>query len=119
MLLQAQDATVAICHSGTERLADICRGAGILVAAAGQAEMVDCSFLSPDQVIIDVGASLDGNGKLLGDVRFDEAEPVAAAITPVPGGVGAVTTAVLCGHVVEAAEGADGISGKIPGRQYL
>lgn len=110
MMLQARDATVTLCHSRTEGLPGICREAGILIAAAGRAGLVDRSFLSPGQVVIDVGASVDENGKLRGDVRFGEAESIVSAVTPVPGGVGAVTTAVLCKHVVEAAERAAGVS---------
>jgi len=104
MLLQARDATVTICHSQTQGLAEICREADILISAAGRPGLVDRACLRPGQVVVDVGTSAGGDGSLRGDVRFDEAEPVAAAITPVPGGVGAVTTAVLCGQVVEAAE---------------
>ena len=75
----------------------------ILVVAAGQPDMVTKEYLKPGQVIIDVGINVDAEGKLCGDVDFAQAEPVAAAITPVPGGVGTVTTSVLVGHVVEAA----------------
>lgn len=114
MMLQARDATVTLCHSKTEGLAAVCREAGILFCAAGRAGMVDGSFLSPGQVVVDVGTSLDESGKLRGDVRFQEAEAAASAVTPVPGGVGAVTTAVLCRHVVEAAERASPACGKPP-----
>ena len=74
------------------------------MAAAGKAEMVDERFVRPGQVVVDVGINLDETGKLCGDVRFEAVEPVVAAITPVPGGVGSVTTAVLAKHVIEAAE---------------
>jgi methylenetetrahydrofolate dehydrogenase (NADP+)/methenyltetrahydrofolate cyclohydrolase len=93
-----------MCHTKTADLPEVCRQAEILVAAAGKMGMVDERYVSPGQVVIDVGIHVGEDGKLCGDVKFDEAEPVVEAITPVPGGVGAVTTAVLCKHVVEAAE---------------
>jgi methylenetetrahydrofolate dehydrogenase (NADP+)/methenyltetrahydrofolate cyclohydrolase len=80
----------------------------VLVVAAGKAGVVTKDFVSPGQTVIDVGIHVGEDGKLCGDVKFDEAEPIAAAITPVPGGVGSVTTAVLCKHVIEAAEKAAG-----------
>lgn len=104
MMLQAKNATVTMCHTRTADLPGECRKAEILIAAAGKAGVVDRSFVAPGQVVIDVGINVDENGKLCGDVKFDEAEPIVSAITPVPGGVGAVTTAVLCKHVIEAAE---------------
>lgn len=104
MMLQAKNATVTMCHTRTVDLPAVCREAEVLVAAAGRAGMVDGSFTAPGQVVIDVGVNVVGDGKLCGDVAFDEVEPVAGAITPVPGGVGAVTSAVLAKHVVEAAE---------------
>lgn len=104
MMLQARDATVTLCHSKTKNLAAICREAGILIAAAGQPGLVGRAFLSPGQVAVDIGASVGGDGTLLGDLRSGEAEAIVSAFTPVPGGIGAVTTAVLCKHVVTAAE---------------
>ena len=104
MMLQARNATVTMCHTKTKDLAAVCQRADILVAAAGKAEMVDERFVRPGQVVVDVGINLDETGKLCGDVRFEAVEPVVAAITPVPGGVGSVTTAVLAKHVIEAAE---------------
>ena len=104
MMLQARNATVTMCHTRTLNLAETCRNAEILVVAAGRAGVVDGSFTSPGQVIIDVGINVNEEGKLCGDVDFESAEPIAAAITPVPGGVGSVTTAVLAKHVIEAAE---------------
>ena len=109
MMLQARDATVTMCHTKTRDLPGICRQADILVAAAGKAGVVDGSCVAPGQIVIDVGIHMGADGKLCGDVRYDEAEPVVQAITPVPGGVGAVTTAVLAKHVIEAAE--KGIAG--------
>lgn len=104
MLLQAENATVTMCHTRTKDLPAVCRGAEVLIAAAGRANLLGADHVSPGQVVLDVGINVDESGKLCGDVKFDEAEPVVSAITPVPGGVGAVTTAVLVKHVVEAAE---------------
>ena len=104
MMLQARNATVTMCHTKTLNLAQTCRDAEILVVAAGKAGMADGSFAAPGQIIVDVGIHVNEEGKLCGDVLFDEAEPIAAAITPVPGGVGSVTTAVLAKHVIQAAE---------------
>ena len=104
MMLQSRNATVTMCHTKTVNLAETCRNAEILVVAAGKAGVVDESFVSPGQIVVDVGIHVNADGKLCGDVMFDTVEPVVAAITPVPGGVGSVTTAVLAKHVVEAAE---------------
>ena len=105
MLLLREHATVTICHTGTRQLAETVRGAELVVAAAGAAETVTCEYLSKGQVVVDVGINWnEGKQQLVGDVDFDAAQGVVSAITPVPGGVGAVTTAVLASHVVEAAE---------------
>ena len=104
MMLQARNATVTMCHTKTVELAKTCRDAEILVVAAGKAGVVDADFVSPGQTVVDVGIHVNSEGKLCGDVQFDAVEPVVTAITPVPGGVGGVTTAVLAKHVVEAAE---------------
>lgn len=104
MMLQARNATVTMCHTKTLDLAGTCRNAEILVVAAGRAGVVGADHVSPGQVVIDVGINVNDEGKLCGDVDFAAAEPIAAAITPVPGGVGSVTTAVLAKHVIEAAE---------------
>lgn len=104
MLLQNRDATVTMCHSRTKDLPALCRSAEILVAAAGRTGLVEASCAAPGQVVLDVGVNVDEDGGLRGDVDFAAVEPVVGAITPVPGGVGAVTTAVLCKHVIEAAE---------------
>jgi len=103
MLLQARNATVTMCHTKTVDLPAVCRNAGLIVAAAGRAELVTGEFLSPGQVVLDVGVNEGPGGELLGDVKLSEAEGIVSAVTPVPGGVGAVTTAVLCAHVVRAA----------------
>lgn len=104
MMLQSRNATVTMCHTKTVRLPDVCRDAEILVAAAGKAGLVTSDFVREGQIVIDVGINVDADGKLCGDVAFDEVEPIVSAITPVPAGVGSVTTAVLAKHVIEAAE---------------
>lgn len=104
MLLLGKHATVTICHTRTKNVAEECRKAEILIVAAGKAGIADASYVSPGQTVIDVGIHVNESGKLCGDVLFDEAEPVVDAITPVPGGVGSVTTSVLISHVAEAAE---------------
>ena len=104
MMLQARNATVTMCHTKTRDMAAVCREADILVVAAGKAGVVDGSFTNPGQVVIDVGINAKPDGGICGDVNFEETEPLVRAITPVPGGVGSVTTAVLCKHVIEAAE---------------
>ena len=103
MLLDRKNATVTICNSRTRNLPEICRQADVLVVAMGKRGAIGGDCLAPGQTVVDVGIHTDENGKLCGDVRFAEAEPVVAAITPVPGGVGAMTTSVLVAHVVEAA----------------
>ena len=105
MMLMHANATVTVCHTRTVDVPAITREADILVAASGQMESVGAEYVSAGQTVIDVGIGWnEAKGKLCGDVKFEEAEPVVAAITPVPGGVGSVTTAVLCKHVIEAAE---------------
>ena len=102
IMLQNRNATVTMCHSKTRNLPEICKRAEIIVAAIGKAGFVDSSFVSPGQVVIDVGINVDENGKLCGDVKFDEVSQIVKAITPVPAGVGSVTTSVLAKHVIEA-----------------
>ena len=105
MLLMAQGATVTVCHSGTKDLPSMSRQADIVVAAIGKKGFFGAEHVAPGQTVIDVGIHFDEEtGKMCGDVRTGEAEPIVSAITPVPGGVGAVTTAVLVSHVVEAAQ---------------
>ena len=104
-MLTARNATVTTCHTHTRDLAAECRAADIVVAAVGRAHTIGADAVREGQTIIDVGINWDeAAGKLVGDVDFDAAEPVVGAITPVPGGVGAVTTAILARHVIEAAE---------------
>jgi len=103
MMLLQKNATPTICHTKTVDMPAVCREAEILIVAAGRAKVVGQEYASPNQVVIDVGINVTDEGKLCGDVNFDEVEPIVGAITPVPGGVGSVTTSVLVGHVVEAA----------------
>ena len=104
MMLQSRNATVTMCHTRTKDMAAECREAEILVVAAGHIGTIGADAAAPQQVIVDVGINWDQNaGKLCGDVLFDEVEPLVSAITPVPRGVGSITTAVLAKHVVEAA----------------
>lgn len=103
MMLLEKNATVTICHSRTENLEEICKQADIIVAAAGSMRMLGKEAFREGQIILDVGIHVDSEGKLCGDVKFEEAEGIVEAITPVPGGVGAVTNGVLCGNVVTAA----------------
>lgn len=104
MLLLKKNATVTVCHTRTKNLEELCRTAEILIAAAGKAKMVSEKFVSPGQIVIDVGINLDHNGNLCGDVDYDAVEKVVGSITPVPGGVGTVTTSVLAKHVIRAAK---------------
>ena len=100
MLLMKENATVTVCHTKTSDLAGTCRMGEILVAAAGRAKMLDGSFVGHNAVVIDVGINVDDSGKLWGDVDFESIKDKASMATPVPGGVGAVTTAVLARHLV-------------------
>lgn len=104
MMLIRKNATVTVCHTKTEDMAGICRNKDIIIAAAGHIGTVTKDFLSPGQVVIDVAINFDDEGKMCGDVDFDAAEPIIDAVTPVPGGVGTVTTSMLMKHVIEAAE---------------
>ncbi len=111
MMLMAKNATVTICHTRTVNTAEICRNADIIVTAAGVLNSLTKDFVREGQIVIDVSMNWNpekittkGKGGMSGDCVFDEVEPVVEAITPVPGGVGAVTTTVLMKHVVEAAE---------------
>lgn len=104
MLLMAANATVTVCHSKTVNLPEITRSADIVVAAAGKAEAIGTEHFREGQTVLDVGINWsDAKNKLVGDVDFENVEPIVAAITPVPAGVGSVTTAVLVSHTAEAA----------------
>ena len=103
MMLDRENATVTLCNSRTRDLPALCREADVLVVAMGRRGAIGADCLREGQVVVDVGIHVNEEGKLCGDVRFDEAEPIVEAVTPVPGGVGTVTTSVLVGHVVNAA----------------
>lgn len=103
MLLLHENGTVTVCHSKTQDLAQICREADILVAAVGKSKFVTADMVKPGAVVIDVGMDRDENGKLCGDVDYAAVEPVASYITPVPGGVGPMTIAMLLKNTLTAA----------------
>ena len=109
MLLLKENATVTVCHNRTKNLEEECRRAEILVAAAGRAKMLGASHVGEQAVVIDVGINVDEDGKLCGDVDFASIDGRAAMATPVPGGVGAVTTAVLAKHLAQAAKRSRGL----------
>ncbi len=103
MLLLRENATVTICHTRTANLEETCREAEILAVCAGRAKMIDRRFVRDGAVVLDVGINVDEDGRLCGDVDFEDIADTAACATPVPGGIGAVTTAVLAAHLVRAA----------------
>ena len=102
MLLLRENGTVTVCHSRTRNLKEVCRRADILVVAIGKPEMIDASYIKEGATVIDVGIHRDENNKLCGDVDFESAKEVAGAITPVPGGVGPMTIAMLMSNCVES-----------------
>lgn len=103
MMLLGKNATITVCHSATKNLKKIASAADVLIVGVGCANMITADYMSPGQTIIDVGINVTEEGTLTGDVDFAAAEHRVSAITPVPGGVGSVTTSVLMKHVVEAA----------------
>ena len=103
MMLLQQNATVTICHTRTKDMPSVTRRAEILIVAAGKPGVVGAEYVSVGQTVLDVGINFTSEGKMTGDVDFPAVEPIVGAITPVPGGVGTVTTSVLMAHVVEAA----------------
>lgn len=105
MLLMHANGTVTVCHRKTRDLASITRDADILVSSVGKAGFVTADMVKPGAVVIDVGINRDENGKLCGDVVFDEVEPIASYITPVPGGVGPMTITMLLCNTLTAAKG--------------
>ena len=105
MMLMHKNATVTTCHTRTADMPSITKQADIVIVCAGQMESIGADYFSPGQIVIDVGIGWnEEKGKLCGDVRFDEVQDIVGGITPVPGGVGTVTTSVLVSHVVEAAK---------------
>lgn len=103
LLLLAEHATVTVCHSRTKDLAEVCRQADILVAAVGRPTLIGKAHVAPGAVVIDVGTNSTPDGRLVGDVDQSSLQDLPVSLTPVPGGVGPVTTALLMRHVVEAA----------------
>ena len=103
MLLLHENGTVTICHSRTKNLKEVCRRADILVAAVGKAKFITADMVKEGAIVIDVGMNRDENGKLCGDVAYNEVSEVASAITPVPGGVGPMTIAMLMKNTLKAA----------------
>src|SRR5436190_5477514 len=116
LLLMHAGATVTVCHSKTRDLASVTREGDILVAAVGRARMITAAMVKPGAVVIDVGVNRMPDGKLAGDVDFDAVAPIASAITPVPGGVGPMTIAMLLGNTVKSAERAAGSAASIETR---
>lgn len=110
MLLLHNNGTVTICHSRTKNLPEVCRTADILVSAVGKAHFITADMVRPGAVVIDVGMNRDEHGKLCGDVDFEAVEPIASYITPVPGGVGPMTIAMLMKNTVAAAKLQNGIA---------
>ena len=104
MMCMKENATITICHTRTVNMPEITKKADILIVAAGRPRIVGADYVSEGQVVVDVGINVDENGNMCGDVDFDSVEPIVSAITPVPGGVGGVTTSVLVSHVVDAAK---------------
>ena len=104
MMLLRRNASVTICHSRTENLQEISRSADIVICATGRARAYGREYFRPGQTVLDVGINFDAEGNLCGDVDFDQAEPIVDALTPVPGGVGTVTTSMTMQHTVAAAE---------------
>lgn len=104
MLLLERHATVTIAHSRTAELEALVRSADVVIACVGRALMIGANHVAPGQTLIDVGINVADDGKIVGDVAFDEVVDIVDAVTPVPRGVGSVTTSVLCKHVVQAAE---------------
>ena len=102
MLLISENATVTVCHSHTKDLKKVCKQADVLIAAIGKAEMIDSSYVKEGAVVIDVGINVDKDGTLCGDVDYEDVEKTASLITPVPRGVGSVTTSILAEHLLRA-----------------
>lgn len=104
LLLTTANATVTVCHTKTVNIEEECRNADIIVACCGVAKMITEKFVKPGQIVIDVGMNVDEEGKLCGDADYEKVSEIVEAVTPVPGGVGSITTAILLKHVVDNAE---------------
>ena len=103
LLLTTANATVTVCHTKTVNIEEECRNADIIVACCGVAKMITEKYVKPGQIVIDVGMNVDEEGRLCGDVDYEKVSEIADAVTPVPGGVGSITTAILLKHVVDNA----------------
>ena len=103
LLLTTANATVTVCHTKTVNIEEECRKADIIVACCGVAKMITEKYVKPGQTVIDVGMNVDEQGRLCGDVDYEKVSEIADAVTPVPGGVGSITTAILLKHVVDNA----------------
>ncbi|UFJ42909.1 bifunctional methylenetetrahydrofolate dehydrogenase/methenyltetrahydrofolate cyclohydrolase FolD [Brevibacillus humidisoli] len=115
LLLLQENATVTMCHSRTRNMAELTRQADILVVAVGKAHLIGREHVSPGAIVIDVGVNRMENGKLVGDVRFDEVAEVAGYITPVPGGVGPMTITMLLANTVKAARAQSRVGDEVKG----
>lgn len=104
MMMLKEDETVTLCHSKTENIVEMASTADVLVAAMGRPNAVGADYIKPGAIVIDVGINVDKNGKIHGDVNFEEASAIASMITPVPGGVGSVTTAILIKNIIKASK---------------
>lgn len=102
MMMLKKNATITICHSKTYNLKETCKNSEIIVAALGRAKFITSDYISPGSTVIDVGINVDSNGNLCGDVDFDSVEKIVSYITPVPGGVGTMTSSVLIKNVIKA-----------------
>ena len=111
LLMMNEEATVSVCHilSQPEDTRKLCQQADIVISAAGCAGLIKADYVRPGQVVVDVGVNVGKDGVMRGDAAFEEVEPIVKAITPVPGGVGAITSTVLMAHVVEAAMRQNGL----------
>ena len=110
LTLKGRDATVTLAHSRTRDLAEVCRRADVVIAAAGQPGLVTADMIRPGAVVIDVGTNRTADGRLVGDVDFDAVSAVAGAITPVPGGVGPMTVTMLLQNTLTAARRRRGLA---------
>lgn len=104
MLFLKKNATITICHTKTKNIEEICRNADILIAAVGRTKMITKEFVSDNTILVDVGINVDAEGNLCGDMDYENISQIAGYITPVPGGVGTVTSSVLGKHVIKAAK---------------
>ena len=104
MLMLKANATVTVCHSKTQNIKEICKRADIVIAAAGRAKMLTPEYFTRKSIVVDVGINTDSEGNLCGDVDFERVEPAVSAVSPVPGGVGAVTTSILAENLLKAAK---------------